>query len=99
MDQADSMRLEAAEGPLGQQMGELQLLGQVEQGKEVQGVGPDPGPPPPQGEGIGPQTAGHLAPGHAGGVLESLQALGEVPSSPSEKHGWRVYGGMMGPVQ
>ena len=22
-----------------------------------------------------------------------------VPSSPSEKHGWRVFGGMMGPVQ
>ena len=21
------------------------------------------------------------------------------PSSPSEKHGWRVFGGMMGPVQ
>ena len=22
-----------------------------------------------------------------------------LPSSPSEKHGWRVFGGMMGPVQ
>ena len=22
-----------------------------------------------------------------------------IPSSPSEKHGWRVFGGMMGPVQ
>ena len=23
----------------------------------------------------------------------------EETSSPSEKHGWRVYGGMMGPIQ
>ena len=27
------------------------------------------------------------------------QPEGETPSSPSEKHGWRVLGGMMGPVQ
>ena len=32
-------------------------------------------------------------------ALEHLWSLAEPPSSPSEKHGWRVFGGMMGPVQ
>ena len=30
---------------------------------------------------------------------EPLRSPEPVPSSPSEKHGWRVLGGMMGPVQ
>ena len=28
-----------------------------------------------------------------------LNGKGRFSSSPSEKHGWRVLGGMMGPVQ
>ena len=31
-------------------------------------------------------------------VLAGFAGLG-ISSSPSEKHGWRVFGGMMGPVQ
>ena len=30
-------------------------------------------------------------------AIESVAGL--LSSSPSEKHGWRVFGGMMGPVQ
>ena len=30
---------------------------------------------------------------------EDRQGGGRSTSSPSEKHGWRVFGGMMGPVQ
>ena len=35
----------------------------------------------------------------AGFLIATQRAAEPVPSSPSEKHGWRVLGGMMGPVQ
>ena len=32
-------------------------------------------------------------------ILKIVMPLYGHPRSPSEKHGWRVFGGMMGPVQ
>ena len=41
-----------------------------------------------------------VAVGTSGAVGSTWQASrSRAPSSPSEKHGWRVLGGMMGPVQ
>ena len=35
----------------------------------------------------------------ASGDTDLAPAIEHIASSPSEKHGWRVFGGMMGPVQ
>ena len=52
-------------------------------------VSGSPGAAPPDDEGSMPKYH----------QLDSWDADTNAPSSPSEKHGWRVFGGMMGPVQ
>ena len=40
-----------------------------------------------------------LIPNSSRSYLSLIAKRSASPSSPSEKHGWRVFGGMMGPVQ
>ena len=72
-----SPRLPAAS--VGEQVGETQVVGQVQQGRHVPGTGARKAlPPAPHGPGMGPQTAGDLRPRQAGRLLEPHQAMREV---------------------
>ena len=63
----------------GEQVAETPALGQVLQGQEIVGVGPDAVlVPPPDGLGAGAEPPGYPGPRQARLVLETLQALREV---------------------
>ena len=67
------------EGPRGQQMGESQLVGQVQQRHLVPEMGPRSALiPTPYGVGIGPETASDLRPRQPRLLLEQLQPPREV---------------------
>ena len=67
------------EGPSGQQMGQSQLVGQVQQRHLVPEMGPRSASiPTPYGVGIGPETASDLRPRQPRLLLEQLQSLREV---------------------
>ena len=67
------------EGPRGQQVGESQLVGQVQQRHLVPEMGPRSAfIPTPYGVGIGPETASDLRPRQPRLLLEQLQPLREV---------------------
>ena len=67
------------EGPRGQQVGESQFVGQVQQRHLVPEMGPRSASiPTPYGVGIGPETASDLRPRQPRLLLEQLQSLREV---------------------
>ena len=67
------------EGPSGQQVGESQLVGQVQQRHLVPEMGPRSASiPTPYGVGIGPETASDLRPRQPRLLLEQLQPPREV---------------------
>ena len=67
------------EGPRGQQVGETQLIGQVQQRHLVPEMGSHSASiPTPYGVGIGPETASDLRPRQPRLLLEQLQPLREV---------------------
>ena len=67
------------EGPSGQQMGQSQLVGQVQQRHLVPEMGPRSASiPAPYGVGIGPETASDLRPRQPRLLLEQLQPPREV---------------------
>ena len=67
------------EGPRGQQVGESQLVGQVQQRHLVPEMGPRSASiPAPYGVGIGPETASDLRPRQPRLLLEQLQPPREV---------------------
>ena len=66
----------APDAPVGEQMAQAQVVGQVQQRHLVPEMGPHPFLPPPlHGVGIGPEAAGDLRPRQVRLLLEAHQAL------------------------
>ena len=69
----------ALDAPVGEDMAQAQVVGQIKQRRLMSQVGPHAFvPPTSDGEGVGSETAGDLRPRQAGLHLEPLQALWEV---------------------
>ena len=69
----------ALDAPLGEEMAQAQVVGQIKQRRLMSQVGPHAlVPPTSYGEGVGSETAGDLPPRQARLHLEPLQALREV---------------------
>ena len=73
-------------------------IGLIRSGQEQAGVAARPGGPPGPHRGPVLRGAGAEHPAGQGGRGRRGRRPHRLPSSLSEKHGWRVFGGMMGPV-
>ena len=96
----------ALDAPVGEDMAQAQVVGQIKQRRLMSQAGPRAlVPPTSYGEGVGSETAGDLRPRQAGLHLEPVQALWEVVGEnvgPSavvcalSRHGLRLPGGTTG---